>query len=67
MEYEVSIEVTYKYIVQKIIEAPSEDEARAVVDNFIKKFDRRKLDSEWDFSDEPVFVGDLKIIDVEEF
>lgn len=65
MAYNVTIEVTYKYLVDKEISAKSKAEAKGKVEEFFKNFDRRVLEDEWIFGDEPDYIGDLKIVEIE--
>lgn len=67
MEYQVEIEVTYKYIVAKSIIAKNEADAKKKVEDSLKNFNQRSLENEWDWGDEPSYIGDIKVLSVEEY
>ncbi len=64
--YRVEIGVTYKYVVDKVIRANSKKDARKRIANFLRNIDRRTLEHDWSWGDDPVWIGDAEILDIEE-
>lgn len=67
MEYEVQIEITYKYEISKIFEAASQSDAKQKVKEYFEDYSLQRLESEWGGFEEPSYVGDRKIISIEEW
>lgn len=66
MEYEVEIEITYKYLVSKVFEATNKADAKKKVKEYFEDYSLRELESAWGGFEEPCYVGDRKIISIEE-
>ena len=66
MEFEVNIEITYKYHLFSVIESNCESDVRKQVNESFKLKGLKAIENEWCGFEEPIFVSDMKIISIEE-